>query len=192
MAREALKRGATSAKVISARKVVVDPRVRLKCSVPLCSSYGANLMCPPNVISVDEFSRMLRKYKSALLIQVEADFDSRDKSNEGLSGELCREIETTTGTVRWQRELHRIVNEVETLAFKRGYRFAAGLIGGECSLCNKCAALAKDHRCVHPFKARPSMEALGIDVVQTCRNAGLEVHLSSKHRVRWTGLVLLE
>ncbi|UCE81580.1 MAG: DUF2284 domain-containing protein, partial [Methanobacteriota archaeon] len=45
--------------------------------------------------------------------------------------------------------------------------------------------------CRYPFEARPSMEALGIDVFKTCGNAGLPLYFSSKKRARWTGLILL-
>ena len=191
IAREALRRGATSAKLIPARKVAVDARARLKCLVPVCSSYGRHLLCPPNLMQVQDFAEILSLYEHALILQVQADFDSLDKSEGGLSEELCLKLEGKTGTVRWQRKLHRLVNEMETLAFKNGFRFAAGLIGGDCSLCIECKGLSKGH-CAHPFQARPSMEALGIDVVKTCENAGLSVCLSSSEKVKWTGLVLLD
>jgi predicted metal-binding protein len=190
--REALKRGATSAKIISAGKVVVDRRARLKCLVPICPSYGRHLMCPPNIMSVQEFEQILGLYEHALIVQVQTDFDSRDKSTRRLTKELCQRLENTTGTLRWQRKLHSLVNDLEASAFKRGFRFAAGFIGGECVLCDECNALLRDRQCAHPFLARPSMEAVGIDVVKTCENAGLSVHLSSKDKVRWTGLILLD
>ncbi len=191
LAGEALKRGATSAKIISARKVVVDARARLKCLVSVCSSYGRHLLCPPNLISVQDFSEILALYKHALILQVQADFDSRDKSKTRLNKDLCQRLEDRTGTVRWQRKLHRLVNDMEALAFKKGLRFAAGLIGGDCTLCDECKGIAKG-QCAHPFRARPSMEAFGIDVVKTCEKAGLPLRLSSADKVRWTGLVLLD
>jgi predicted metal-binding protein len=47
-------------------------------------------------------------------------------------------------------------------------------------------------RCAHPFKARPSMEAMGIDVTATTEKAGLEVpSYPIDQSVTWTGLVLL-
>lgn len=192
LVKEAKARGATDAKIISARKVVVDARASLKCLVPLCSCYGTHLLCPPNAIPASEFERILGLYHHALILQVQAGFDSRDKSKRRLSKELCEELERKTGSLRWQRKLHRLVNDLEASAFKKGFRFAAGLIGGECTLCDECNALANNRRCEHPFMARPSMEAVGIDVVKTCENAGLRVNLSSSRHVRWTGLILLD
>jgi predicted metal-binding protein len=51
----AVKYGASKAAMILARDVVVDPRVRLKCMIPVCAGYGVNLMCPPNVMTPEEF-----------------------------------------------------------------------------------------------------------------------------------------
>ena len=36
----ALSYGAIKAAPISARKIIVDPRVRLKCAIPVCDGYG--------------------------------------------------------------------------------------------------------------------------------------------------------
>ena len=89
-------------------------------------------------------------------------------------------------------KLHRLVNKIETTAFKNGYYLAAGFIGGECNLCRECVSPKSAKPCRHPFEARPSMEAMGIDVIRTCRKAGMPVSLSSREKVRWTGLVLLD
>lgn len=183
--------GADEAKIIDAKEIVVDKRVRLKCLVPVCSSYGRNLMCPPNVMSVEEFASTLGLYEKALIVQVEAEYDSMDKSEGCLSKRTCDELEISTNTLDWQIKLHRLVNRLETIAFKEGFYLAAGLIGGDCSLCPECAALQSGEPCRHPFEARPSMEAMGVDVIKTCERVGLPLFLSSGKKVRWTGLVLL-
>jgi predicted metal-binding protein len=186
------KHGATRAKVISARDIVVDPRVRLKCMVPICSAYGTSLMCPPNVLTIGEFREVLRRYRRAILVQVEAPVDSSDKSSQPLTGELCDSIEAADGASKWKNQLLELVGQIETEAFKRGYYLAAGLSGGECSLCKKCVLSEGRRDCLHPFEARPSMEAVGIDVIRTCDRAGMPVRLSSKSKIRWTGLVLVD
>ena len=187
----AKRKGASYAKIIDSNEVILDPRVRLKCSVPLCSSFGRNLMCPPNVISVEEFSKVLKHYEKAILLQVETDTDSSDKSARSLDGRLCEELDRATDSAKWQKALHKLVNSVETEAFKQGFYLAAGLTGGECSLCAECVTVQSGKPCRHPFEARPSMEGTGIDVIRTCEKAELPVKLSSETRIRWTGLVLV-
>jgi len=184
--------GATKAKAIPAEDIVVDERVRLKCSVPLCSNHGRHLLCPPNIMTVEEFRRTVSAYSTAIIIQLEADYDSSDKSPSRLSGRLQKRLETETGGKRWEKRLHSIIAEVEASAFKSGYYLAAGLIGSECLLCPECVGQYSGQECRYPFQARPSMQAVGIDVVQTCKKAGMPVSLSSSTKVRWTGLVLLE
>ncbi|MEM4233319.1 MAG: DUF2284 domain-containing protein [Thermoplasmata archaeon] len=189
---EAERLGATEAKAISPSEIVVDERVRLKCIAPLCSAYGRNLMCPPNLPSVSEVRELLSRYRRAVIVQLESSFDSSDRSDEALTNELCRRMERETGSSKWQIELHKIVTRLESLAFKEGCYLAVGLVGGECVLCETCVAAEGGRECRHPFEARPSMEAMAIDVVETCRRAGLPLELSSKQKVRWTGLVLLD
>lgn len=184
--------GATEAKIVSTEDVVVDKRVRLRCAIPVCADYCRHLLCPPNAMSVDEFSEALRLYKKAIILQVEADVDSLDKSRRHLGEEVCKTVERSTNVAKWERRLHRLVNQVETLAFKEGFYLAAGLTGGSCHLCKECVGIRSGQSCRHPFEARPSMEAMGIDVVRTCKNVGLPLALSSSKNVRWTGLVLLD
>ena len=187
----ALKSGATAARIIPSNWVVIDERVRLKCEVPRCAGYGQFLTCPPHVMSVDAFMRIRSGYKRGLLVQVEAkDIDSTDKGKGRINQTILKE----------NRKLHRpfklklleIVEAVESAAFKKGMRFATGLVGGSCVLCKRCVNDKFSEACRHPFRARPPMEAVGIDVVKTAQKAGLPIHLSSSKNVVWTGLVLLD
>ena len=81
-------------------------------------------------------------------------------------------------------------------ARERATRCAAALDGGECALCPVCTAAEAAPgepvaACRHPFAARPSMEALGIDVVRTAAAAGLDVRFPTDEP-RWTGLLLID
>ena len=186
----ALKAGATSAKIIPSERVVIDERVRLKCEVPRCSGYGRFLTCPPHVMSVDAFSRIRSGYRWGLLVQVEAkNIDSTDKGKGRIDRAILKENRELH--YPFKRKLHEIVEAVESAAFKKGMRFATGFVGGSCVLCERCVSEEFSNACRHPFRARPPMEAVGIDVVKTAENAGLPIHLSSSKNVLWTGLVLL-
>jgi predicted metal-binding protein len=57
---EAIRWGATTAKVIPISSIVVDERVRLKCLVPLCDKYNQNLMCPPVSLRWRSFENLLK------------------------------------------------------------------------------------------------------------------------------------
>jgi len=187
----ALRAGATAARIIPSNWVVIDARVRFKCEVPKCAGYGQYLTCPPYVMSVEAFSKIRSNYKWALLVQVEAkNIDSADKGKSRINPAILKE--NTELHRSFKLKLIEIVEAVESAAFKKGLRFAAGLVGGSCVLCERCVDDKSSEACRHPFRARPPMEAVGIDVIKTAQNTGLPIHLSSSKNVVWTGLVLLD
>jgi predicted metal-binding protein len=165
--------------------------VRLKCAVPVCEGYGHYLHCPPNTMSVAEFRTILACYSSALVVQVVSANSSRDLDDEGLANKKVSELEELYhGDAN--RLLGKVVTRVEAEAFKAGFRYAAGFSAGLCLLCPTCVGVAGGQPCRHPYEARPSMEAVGIDVYKTAENADLPMALSSDEPVRWTGLILLD
>ena len=172
-------RGASTAVLANIADIVVDERVRLKCRVPVCDSYNKNLMCPPYVPPVAEFRAALRNYKQAILVQISAPIHD---TNANAPRE---EVFIPAG------KLHELVNLGEREAFAAGFRFAAGFIGGCCRLCDECVALKGGTSCRVPFKARPSMEAMGIDVIATAEKTGLTLAFPVVDKVTWTGLILL-
>jgi predicted metal-binding protein len=187
----ALENGATEARVLPAKHVVVDERARLKCEIPLCSGYGQYLTCPPYVMGVETFSRILALYDWSMLVQVETtELDSTDKSNGAIDLEVLDHNDELHRP--FQLKLLEVVEAVETAAFKHGLRFATGLVGGSCVLCEECVENKNSDACRHPFRARPPMEAVGIDVIKTAEAVGLPIQLSSSSNVRWTGLILLD
>ena len=171
--------GASAVVLANIADIVVDERVRLKCRVPVCDSYNKNLMCPPHVSSVAEFREALRNYEQAILIQISADLH-----------ETCANAPRDEVFLP-ARKLHELVNLGEREAFAAGFRFAAGFIGGCCRLCDECVAAQGGTSCRFPFNARPSMEAMGIDVIATAEKAGLHLTFPIKNKVTWTGLILI-
>jgi predicted metal-binding protein len=171
----AIRLGATAAKLIPVRSVVIDERVRLKCLVPLCDKYNQNLMCPPNLPTVEEFRKAADRYSRALFVQLV--FEKNGK--------------VTKAEARQQGlRLHKIIHALEGSAFSLGYPLAAGLIGGSCKLCKTC--VAAPNACRHPLMARPSMEGMGIDVIKTAKKIGLPFRFHSRNYLFWNGLLLID
>ena len=65
----------------------------------------------------------------------------------------------------------QVIVELERSAFLAGYYKAFGLGAGPCLLCRTC----NPEKCVQREKARPAMEACGIDVYATARNNGFPI-----------------
>jgi predicted metal-binding protein len=205
----ALEKGAYRAKAFPASYVEVDERVRLKCQIPLCPHYGRSLTCPPNVPTVEEFRKALRRYRKAVMVQTRspltAAMDALEKEEvlkfleapgladskkeaktDGISAAASDMRDVKLASVR----LHKLVNEVEAIAMREGFPYALGLIGGECMLCPSCTG--PGNACRRPFQARPSMEGVGIDVVRTSIRAGLPFDIPPVTEIVWSGLILID
>ena len=95
-----------------------------------------------------------------------------------------------------QNDFAAVLDGLEREALSLGYVFAAAFGGGECRLCEACVAAdtgtSTTAPCRRPFQARPSMEAVGIDVLATAAAAGLPIRLPATDDPVWTGLLLLD
>ncbi len=195
----AVELGARAARPLAARRVVVDPRVTLKCRVPLCAGYGRNLMCPPFVPTAAEFADTLRRYAHAVVVQQPIPLTAADVQQRydgrGI-GELQASQAYQNALAASQNGFAEVMGALEREALYLGYPFAAAFDGGECRLCEACVAAGTGptttEPCRKPFQARPAMEAVGIDVLATAAAAGLPVQMPAADDPVWTGLLLLD
>ena len=174
--------GAKHAAPLATALVVVDERVCLKCRVPLCPNYGFNLGCPPFVPSPEETRATLALYTTGVLVQQEIPVYPAVEYSRSHRPQV-RESQIVFAD---------LMTALERRAFRLGYRFAAAYGGGECPLCETCVGQTSGQACRRPYEARPSMEAVGIDVVATAANAGLAVSFPVVTRAVWTGHLLLD
>jgi predicted metal-binding protein len=144
--------GGVEAKVIHPSSVVTAPWVRLKCQFG-CVRYGKGYCCPPDTPTPAEMRKTLDAYGRAILFHIIA---------EKRSGKGRRDL---------LQKLFRSLVELEGEMFKDGFYKAFVLLSGPCDLCQECAKLTGGG-CHFGNRARPSMEACGIDVYQTARNNG--------------------
>lgn len=92
----------------------------------------------------------------------------------------------------------RVANIKATIAalerdiFLRGAWKAFGLGAGPCPFCRECNL--KEKKCQHPERARPAMEACGIDVFSTVKKAGfpIEVVRTTRQCPNFYGLILVD
>ncbi len=87
-------------------------------------------------------------------------------------------------------KIKQIAVALEREVFLSGHYKAFGLGSGPCRLCPVCAFA---EGCRHPQKARPSMEACGIDVFATVRRHGftIDVVRTRDDPQHYFGLVLI-
>lgn len=163
-----LSRDAADAEIIDPAIIQIDIRVLLKCTVPKCSGFGTSANCPPHCMSPDETQRVLKAFSSALVFRMPVAPDV-----------VVRDPEKRKDLQAIRRRLYKLIAEVEGAAFHDGHYFATGFASGSCksALCTDrdCAVLA-GQKCRHDQKARPAMEAVGIDCFLLAARLGWDIY----------------
>jgi predicted metal-binding protein len=145
---KALAEGADHAVVVSASDVVTAPWVRMKCQFG-CSNYGRMIGCPPNSPAPDQTRSLLDSFTTAILLHRHV-----VKGREPVD------------------RLNDLAVDLERMLFFDGFYRAWAAGSGPCRKCKECNMPGP---CRHSDRARPSMEACGIDVFATARAQGLPI-----------------
>jgi predicted metal-binding protein len=163
----ALERGADHAKVIDTAGIITAPWVRLKCQFG-CYGFGRSLCCPPHSPTPEQTRRVLDSYTHALLLH-----------RHWHKGYTVLE------------EFNEMVVDLERTIFLDGYYKAWAMGSGPCRRCKRCNITGT---CMHADKARPAMEACGIDVFATARSNEFPLQVLRTHKEKRNifGVVLVE
>ena len=160
LAKSAREKGTSSVKLIPAKDIAVNDYVRMKCKFG-CDNFAKRFTCPPYAPAPKETRELLKDYNWAILVEFTGLIKKAD-----------------------QLDVHRMIFELEREAFLNGLHKAFGFAAGPCKLCESCPAEEIENPseyskkyCRNPDKARPSMEACGIDIFKTARDAGFEINV---------------
>jgi len=134
--------------VVETSKVHTALWVKMKCQYG-CRFYNASLCCPPRTPNPAEMREILDSYSHAILLH-----------------------KLWKGGILDIKSFNESVVAVELTLFFDGYYKAWGMGSGPCRICEKCNIQGV---CLHISKARPSMEACGIDVFRTAGEYGLKI-----------------
>jgi predicted metal-binding protein len=148
------KHGFADYKWIDPKKIVVAQWVRLKCMFG-CGEFGRNACCPPNVPAVPECRRFFDEYTRAAVFHFEKTIDAPENRHE------------------WTRGVNADLVSLERAVFLAGYRKAFLLFMDSCGRCKECAAGREE--CKDPRSARPTPEAMAVDVFSTVRLLGYSI-----------------
>lgn len=161
--------GANVVLSINPEEVIVGNWVRLKCQFG-CPSYAKKLSCPPYSPKPEDTRKVLEEYSKAYLIGY--------KGSSVFSKYDTEKIDEVFPKVL--KDIRKSLFEIEKHAFLSGYykSFVYGFCG-PCTICDKCIVEEGILTCKFAIESRPSMEAVGIDVFKTVKNAGLELEVQS-------------
>ncbi len=155
------KRGFADFRWIDPKAIVTAEWVRMKCRFG-CGEYGKTATCPPNTPSVEECERFFREYKRAVIFH------------------FPKAVARPEDRHAWSRGVNLKLVDLEREVFLAGHVKAFLLAMDSCALCAKC--VADPAACKVPRKARPSAEAMGIDVYSTVLKAGYPIEVLSDYK----------
>ncbi len=152
--------GVTDFKWIEPKALVVAQWVRLKCMFG-CPDYGKNATCPPSVPSVAECERFFNEYHAGAIFHFQHKVDHPEDRHP------------------WSRAVNHKLVQLERAVFLAGFQKAFVLLMDTCGFCAECEATRAD--CKNPKIARPTPEAMAVDVYSTARNLGYPIGVLSDY-----------
>ena len=141
---------------IDSKEIVVAHWVRMKCMFG-CPEYGRNAACPPNAPSVAECQRFFNEYSTAALFHFEKRVDKPEDRHA------------------WSRQVNAGLLKLERDVFLAGHQKALLLNMDSCQICGECPSDRAE--CIHPKSARPTPEAMAVDVFSTVRKVGYPIEV---------------
>jgi predicted metal-binding protein len=166
--KKAVELGASDAKIISVDRIPVEDEVVALCKAPLCKGYGKSANCPPHVMGPDRAREWIEKYETALFFKID----------------VSPQVLLSEDRFRTFKGVYIIASKLEASARDEGFPLAKGLAAGSCKpvFCKgrDCEALTDEGECRYPTVARPSMEAVGINVFKLSKDVGWDIHIILK------------
>lgn len=142
--------------VIKSTEIPFSQYVVDACKQNYCGQYGKTWQCPPGVGDPQELKEKCLAFSRALV------FSTRHELEDSFDYEGMRS----------GREKHeKITDEIVALFGEEKIR---ALSAESCSICKKCTY--PDAPCRFPDKARPSVEANGISVIDLAKICGINYH----------------
>jgi len=159
--------------LLDAIDIPIENRIALKCAYG-CRSYGKRLSCPPHVMPIDEFRKVMAEYSSAILLV-----------DEHGTAEVPDIMEAWS---KLRKDSFHKMFEIEQEAFREGSIFAHLLRPGACNECEVCNLQS----CINPETRRFAPEAVGINLMKLMENSGLVLEFCKPEKILCVGILLLE
>lgn len=156
-----LKQGFTDFRWLDPQEIVVGRWVRMKCLYG-CVEYGHNACCPPNAPPVEECERFFREYQKAVVFHFE------------------KAVAKPEARHAWTRKVDLALLKLEREVFLGGFHKAFLIFMDSCHLCEACTG--KRETCKVPKQARPTADALAMDVYATVRKLGYPIEVLSDYK----------
>lgn len=154
------KHGFEDFKWLDPKKIVVGQWVRMKCLYG-CDEYGKTATCPPNAPSVGECERFFREYRRAVVFHFK------------------KKVAKPEDRFAWTRKVGLKLLKLEREVFISGYEKAFLIFMDSCNICADCTGVKQT--CKQPKLARPTADALAVDVYATVRTIGYPIQVLARY-----------
>ncbi len=154
------KHGYKDFKWIDPKDIIISQWVRMKC-VFGCGGYGKKASCPPNLPSVTECEKFFQEYSQAIIFRFAKKLDKPEMRHA------------------WSRKINLKLLKLERKVFLHGFERVFLLFMDSCNLCAECPG-EKD-KCNEPKMARPSPEAMAVDVYSTVKQLGFQIEVCTDY-----------
>ncbi len=154
---KALELGASGVKTVDIAKIKTGSWTRMKCQYG-CPNYGSNLCCPPYTPDYHTTAKFLAEYTKGIIVEYTLNISDNDTDFAKID-------------LSMSNNLLDILLNLEREAFLQNHYRSFALKAGRCRLCDECNL----QKCIHPMKARPSLEACGIDVFALANDNGFSM-----------------
>ncbi len=150
--------GFDDVKWLNGKDIDVRQWVRFKCRF-MCETYGQKPVCPPFMPKIEACERFFKEYNRVLIIRKTMKAHRRDQDND------------------YFKDIDEQLMAFEKKLFFNGLEKVMALPATICDRCGACAVDPKD--CHHPNLARPTPEALGVDIFSTVKKVGYTTEVLS-------------
>ena len=147
-------------KWIDPKKFVVSQWVRMKCLFG-CNEYGNTATCPPNVPSFSECEKFFREYNEAVVFH------------------FTKKVAKPEDRFAWTRKVNLKLLKLESEIFTSGFEKTFLLFMDSCNICQDCPGIKEE--CKEPKLARPTPEAMCVDVYSTVKQLGYPIQVLSRY-----------
>lgn len=149
--------------------LIFEEQVRMNCFY--CAKYNVSWKCPPKIPELD-YKKMFSEFEHAAFMYVQMPLKGNDYDSVRKNSSV---------------QLHQAMLSCEKWLYEHNNSTALSFIGGSCKLCkNGCTP----GHCANPYLARIPLEALGVNVVKSARQYGIEITFPPKEYMMRIGLLL--
>jgi len=147
-------------KWINPQRIMVSEWVRMKCMFG-CGEYGKNASCPPNTPSVNECRSLFREYSEGVVFHFEKKLERPEERHE------------------WAKHINERLLRLEREVFLAGNPKVFLLFMDSCNICKSCGE--QRVKCLNKRSARPTPEAMAVDVFSTVKKLGYPIEVLSDY-----------